>query len=162
MLDVEQGSLNYFLARPADSRWAGFLRALGDELITQMPAAEIRAFFAVLGRRWARSMPLASLAGESGDLKDFERAVNAALSAADWGWVQVRDLGSSVEIQHACAPLRNAFGADALVWTPGLLEGLYEEWLRVQGAGAGLVLRQFGPAEGATDTLRFRLAAAEQ
>lgn len=157
MVDVEQGSLNYFLSRPVDGRWAGLLKALAEELTAQMPAAEIRGFFAVLGRRWARSMPLSA----SADLKGFEAAANAALSAADWGWVRVRDLGSSVELQHSCAPLRGAFGAEALGWAAGLLEGLYSEWLREQGAESSLVLRQVGLAEGAADTLRFRLATAD-
>jgi len=157
MVDVEQGSLNYFLSRPVDGRWAGILKALAEELTAQMPAGEIRGFFAVLGRRWARSMPLPPLT----DLKSFETAANAALGAADWGWVRVRDLGSSVELQHSCAPLRSAFGAEALAWAAGLLEGLYAEWLREQGAEAGLVLRQVGQAEGPADTLRFRLATAD-
>ncbi|MDO9454011.1 MAG: cellulose biosynthesis protein BcsD [Stagnimonas sp.] len=157
MLDVEQGSLNYFLSRPADGRWSGILRALSEELTAQMSAAEIRAFFAVLGRRWARTMPLA----KGGDLKDFESAANAALASVDWGWVRVRDLGSSVEFKHSCAPLRSAFGADALDWASGLLEGLYEEWLREQGADRTLVLRQMGSAEGAADTVRFRLASVD-
>lgn len=157
MVDVEQASLNYFLSRPVESRWAGLLRALADELSAQMPAAEIRGFFAVLGRRWARAMPLPAIA----DLKGFESAANAALASADWGWLRVRDLGSSVELQHSCSPLRAVFGAEALGWASGLLEGLYSEWLREQGADGGLVLRQVGQAEGAADTLRFRLAAPD-
>ena len=157
MLDVEQGSLSYFLSRPADGRWGGVLRALAEELAAQMSASEIRAFFAILGRRWARSMPL----DKSDNLKDLEAAANKALSSADWGWVRVRDLGSSVEFQHSCAPLRSAFGADAMEWASGLLEGLYEEWLRAQGAERNLVLRQVGRAEGAADTVRFRLATAD-
>lgn len=157
MVDVEQGSLNYLLSRPVDGRWGGLLKALADELAAQMPATEIRAFFAVLGRRWARSMPLPPIA----DLKELETAINTSLAAVDWGWVRVRDLGSSVELQHSCAPLRSAFGVDALPWAPGLLEGLYSEWLREQGAETGLVLRQVGQAEGAADTLRFRLASAD-
>ena len=112
MLDVEQGSLEYFLSRPADGRWAGLLRVLGEELATQMSAPEIRAFFAVLGRRWARSLPLdPDGALKGGDLKSLESAANAVFAAADWGWVRIRDLGSSVEFQHACAPFRSVFGA---------------------------------------------------
>jgi len=157
MLDVEQGSLNYFLSRPTEGRWAGLLRALAEELAAQMSAAEIRAFFAILGRRWARSMPLP----KGGGLADFEQAANAVFSRADWGWVRIRDLGNSVEIQHSCSPLRGAFGLDAMEWASGLLEGVYEEWLREQGAERDLALRQVGRAEGAADTLRFRLAKSD-
>lgn len=157
MLDVEQGSLEYFLSRPVDARWAGLLQALAEELAGQMPQPEIKAFFAVLGRRWAQKMPLP----KSADLKDFEREANAVFAACEWGWLRIRDLGNCIEFQHSCAPLRAAFGAEAMGWTPGLLEGLYEEWLRDLGAGKGLVLRQVGRAEGPADTLRFRLAAAD-
>lgn len=157
MVDVEQASLNYFLSRPVDRRWAGILGALAGELTAQMPVAEVRGFFAVLGRRWARAMPLPAIA----DLKGFEAAANTVLAAADWGWVRVRDLGSSVELQHSCSPLRAAFGGEAMGWASGLLEGLYSEWLREQGAESGLVLRQVDQAEGAADTLRFRLASPD-
>ncbi len=157
MLDAEQGSLSYFMSRPVEVRWAGLLSALAEELSAQMPAAEIRAFFAVLGRRWARTMPLPA----GGGLKEMEQSMNASLSACGWGWVRVRDLGNAVEFQHSCAPLRTAFGAAAMEWAPGLIEGLYEEWLREQGAGRGLTLKQVGTAEGAVDTLRLRLAAGD-
>lgn len=157
MLNAEQGSLSYFMSRPVDARWEGLLRALADELMAQMSSAEIRAFFAVLGRRWARTMPLAP----GGDLKSLEQSINAALSHCGWGWVRVRDLGNAIEFQHSSAPLRNAFGAAAMEWAPGLIEGLYEEWLREQGASRGLVLRLIGHPEGAADTLRLRLASAD-
>ena len=157
MFDVEQGSLDYFLSRPTDVRWAGFLKVLAEELSAQMPADEIRSFFAVLGRRWAQKMPLP----KGGGLKELERALNATLESCQWGWVRVRELENCVEFQHSCAPLRSAFGAEALRWAPGLLEGLYEEWLRDLGAGKALVLRQVGGVQGNTDTLRFRLAASE-
>lgn len=155
MLDVEQGSLEYFLARPIDPRWSGFLRVLAEELSAQMPPAEIKAFFAVLGRRWAQKNPLP----QGGDLKTFEREANVVFARQDWGWMRTRDLGNCIEFQHSCAPLRAAFGADAMGWSSGLIEGVYAEWLRELGAGNGLVLQQAGRAEGAADTLRFRLAA---
>lgn len=162
MLDVEQGSLNYFLSRPAAGRWTGLLSALAEELAAQMPASEIRAFFAVLGRRWARTMPLNVDGGSTAtDLKALEQAVNQVICQADWGWMRIKDCGNSVEFQHSCAPLRSAFGDAAMEWAPGLLEGLYDEWLRGQGADRGLVLKQVGRAEGSADTLRFRLASAD-
>ena len=65
MFDVEQGSLDYFLGRPVEPRWAGFLAVLAEELASQMPATELRSFFGVLGRRWAQKYPLPA----SGDLK---------------------------------------------------------------------------------------------
>lgn len=159
MSDVDQHSLSYLMSRPEQSRWAGLLRALAEQFASQMSPAEIRDFFVALGRRWARATPLSLAAG--GTLKDFEHAANVVLAGGDWGWVRVLDLGNSIEFQHACAPLRSAFGTQAMPWSAGLLEGLYAEWLQALGADAGLVLRQLGEAEGAADTLRFRLAAAD-
>lgn len=157
MFDVEQGSLDYFLGRPVEPRWAGFLTVLAEELAAQMPATELRSFFGVLGRRWAQKYPLPA----SGDLKQLEASINSAFSACEWGWVYVRDLGNCIEFLHSCAPLRTAFGANALEWTPGFLEGLYEQWLQDHGAGKGLVLKQAGRVQGPADTLRLRLATAD-
>lgn len=158
MSDIEQGSVAYFLSRPVNPQWSDFLHSLAEELGEQMGAEEIRAFFTVLGRRIARRNPLA--AGET--LHDLERVINDYLARCDWGWMRVRDLNSSLEFLHSCAPLRRAFGDAALDWAPGLLEGLYSEWLKQSGAEESLVLQQLGRAEGVADTLRFRLAHPSQ
>lgn len=154
MLDLEQGSLRYFANRPAVAQWAGFLRAFAQELMTQMPDAESRAFFRLLGQRWAREAPLP----DATNLGELEKAANQWLSEHDWGWVRIHDLQSALEFQHACSPMRRAFGDDALVWSIGLLEGLYTQWARQLGAGDGLVVRQVSPVEGVVDNVRLRLA----
>jgi hypothetical protein len=154
MSTVELHSLEYFAARACDPQWKIFLRALADELGAQMPDTELRAFFHVIGGRIARQAPLPP--GSS--LADLEKNVNAYCAASGWGWLAVRDLSNSLEFQHSCAPLRAAFGDDALPWTSALLEGLYAEWVKQVGAGDQLELHQVGDAEGPTDTLRFRLA----
>jgi Cellulose synthase subunit D len=154
MLDLEQGSLAYFTNRPSSPQWSGFLRAFAQELTAQMPAAESRAFCRLLGQRWARENPLP----EATRLGDLETVVNQWLAARDWGWVSIRDLQSSLEFQHSCSPLRQAFGTEGWAWSVGLLEGLYTQWARQFGAGDGLVVRQVGSVEGVVDTLRLRLA----
>jgi hypothetical protein len=154
MSDVDQGSLQYFQSRACNSQWAGFLRALAEELMQQMPVEELRAFFFVIGGRIATQNPLPGGAS----LADLESNANAYFNKLDWGWVKVRDLQSSLEFAHSCAPLRQAFGDNALSWASGLLEGLYATWLRQVGAANQLELHQIGGAEGAVDTLRFRLA----
>lgn len=158
MSDLEQGSLAYFLSEPVSPQWADFLRVLGEELSEQMSPEEIRAFFLLLGQRIARRNPLT--AGET--LQDLEQAVNDQLRNMGWGWMRVRDLNTSLEFLHSCAPLRQAFGDAAMEWAPGLLEGLYSEWLKQLGAEEALVLQQLGKPEGVQDTLRFRLAHPSQ
>ncbi len=158
MTDIERGSLEYFMTRAADGPWRGFLQVLATELRAQMPAPEIRAFFHVLGNRLATRDPLP--VGQS--LGDLEVNVNRYFSQAGWGWMRLRDLNSSLELLHSCAPLRQAFGDEAMEWAPALLEGLYAGWFKQLGAGHGLQLQQVGGAEGAADTLRFRLAHPNQ
>lgn len=158
MSDLEQGSLRYFLSAPISSQWSDFLAVLAEELAEQMSAEEIRAFFVVLGRRAARRSPLTQ--GET--LQDLEHFVNDYLARVGWGWMRVRDLNSSLEFLHSCSPLRRAFGDAAMDWAPGLLEGLYAEWLKQLGADENLVLQQLGKPEGLPDTLRFRLAHPSQ
>ena len=157
MLDLEQGSLNYFATRAVTPQWSGFLQGLATELAAQMGADELRSFFRVVGRRWARQQPLQAAAS----LAELEQAANLWFANNDWGWVRVRDLQSALEFQHSCAPLRQAFGADSIHWTAGVLEGLYDEWVRQLGAGEGLIVRHVGRVEGLMDTLRFRLAVPE-
>ena len=158
MSDIEQSSVGYFLSRPIQPQWKDFLQALAQELTEQMGADEIRAFFAVLGKRVARANPIAG--GET--LSDLENSVNQFLARCDWGWMRVRDLNSSLEFLHSCAPLSAAFGASAMDWAPGFLEGMYTEWLKQSGADESLVLQQLGRAEGVAETLRFRLAHPSQ
>ncbi len=154
MSDIEQGSLAYFQSRAGDASWLGFLRALADELNAQMPVEELRAFFFMIGGRLAARDPLP--AGAS--LAELETNANAYFAKQAWGWVKVRDMQSSLEFMHSCAPLRQAFGEQSLSWAAGLLEGLYATWLRQVGATNQLELHQIGGAEGVVDTLRFRLA----
>lgn len=154
MSEIDQGSLQYFQSRACSEQWAGFLRALAEELGRQMPAEELRAFFFVIGERMAGQDPLPGGAS----LAELEASANAYFGRLGWGWVKVRDLQSSLEFAHSCAPLRQAFGDAALSWTSGLLEGIYAAWLRQVGATHELALHQIGGVEGPTDTLRFRLA----
>jgi hypothetical protein len=156
MVDAEAASVGYLFARQLPARWDGVLAALAEELSAQMAATEIRAFFVVLGRRWAKTLPLAA----SATVAELEQSINAALAECGWGFVQVRDEGTALDFSHACSPLVATFGEAATPWTVGLLEGLYEEWLRASGSSQGLSLRFVSGPVGAAQVLRFRLAAA--
>ena len=154
MNETETGSLRYFMDGVREPRWGGFLRVLADELNDQMSVEEIRAFFYVLGKRLAEQAPL----GDAESLEDLEAAANRYFKAHGWGWMRVRDVQTSLELVHACAPMRAAFGDGGMAWAGALLEGLYSAWLYELGAGEELTLRQIGDPEGVVDTLRFRLA----
>lgn len=154
MSDLEQGSLQYFHSRVSHSQWLPLLRSLADELNAQMPPEELRSFFFAIGGRIAAAEPLP--AGTS--LADLERNANDYFARLGWGWVKIRDLQSSLEFVHACAPLRQAFGEASLSWSPALIEGIYAAWLKRLGASNQLELHQIGGIEGPVDVLRYRLA----
>lgn len=154
MSDIEKGSLEYYAARAIDPQWRDFLAALAGELGAQMPAEEIRAFMHLIGRRIAEQNPLPP----SESIAQLEQHVNAYLFRAGWGWMRIRDLQSSLELLHSCAPLRMAFGEAGMAWGGAILEGLYSSWMRQLGAGEDLQLQEVGAPEGPADTLRFRLA----
>lgn len=156
MSNLDQGSLQYFMARSCDPQWRDFLSALAEELASQMPSDQLRAFFHIIGRRMAEAHPLR--AGES--LAQLETHVNRYFASIQWGWVRLKDQQASVEFAHACAPLRAAFGASAMEWCGAVLEGMYAAWLKQMGSGDALELRQVGHAEGLSDTITFRLAHA--
>lgn len=158
MTEFDQKSLRYLLSREVEGQWSQFLGALAEELNEQMSAADLRVFMFIIGKRMASANPLP--AGQTID--DLEASANVWFGHCGWGWMQVRDLQSSLEFLHACAPLRQAFGEKAMEWAPGLLEGIYAEWLRQLGAGAELQLRQIGRPEGDSDLIRFRLARSGQ
>lgn len=155
MSDLIRRSLDYFLAQPADVEWSDFLAVLGETLAAQMGVAEARSFFAVLGRRMARRHALRN----ADTLESLEAGINLYHQERGWGFVQVQETADALEIVHACAPLRDAFGDEGMAYAPALLEGLYAEWLGQLGAGTELKFQQAGAAERPVDALRFRLAA---
>lgn len=154
MSDLDQGSLRYYGVQACDRQWRDFLSALASELNSQMPADELRAFFFVVGKRIAEANPVQ--VGES--LEQLETNLNQYFSSTQWGWVKIQDLHSSLEFLHSCSPLRAAFGDAAMEWCPALIEGIYSVWMKQLGAGDDLQLRQVGHVDGASDTLRLRLA----
>lgn len=154
MTDFEQRSLEYFLGRSGDRQWLGFLGALAAELGQQMVAEDLRAFFSLVGGRMAETTPLP----QDLTLPQLEDHINTYLDDVGWGWIQIEDRQSTLEFTHGCAPLRKAFGDEAMEWAPGVLEGLYGGWLRQLGAGDNLALEQVGSAEGTCDALRFCLS----
>lgn len=131
-------ALNYCVERDRSRQWEVFLKVFAAEISREAPAEELRGLMRRLGRAMAGVLNLD--AAES--LGDFERVANDYWQEMGWGWVQLVEQPDHLLVQHYGAPLRVAFGDEALAWTPALLEGLYEEWLRSLGAPESLRLRQ--------------------
>lgn len=154
MANALESSLKYFARQQVSPQWQGFLQALADELSAQMPAKEIESLMYVLGRRMAGSLR----PDVSGTLEQMEADINAVWAGMSWGWVSLKDVQTSLEIVHHCAPFRAAFGAESAGWAGALLEGIYSLWFEAFGAGDDLVLRQIEFEAGSVDLYRFRLA----
>ncbi|PWN56870.1 cellulose biosynthesis protein BcsD [Abyssibacter profundi] len=146
--------LAYFSEQQCGRQWRAFLGALAEELAEQMSDDEIQSFMYVLGRRMGESVQPA----EASTLEEMEAAANAIWADWNWGLVRFKDVQTSLEIIHDCAPFRAAFGAAGISWSGALLEGIYSRWFEAFGAGDDLVLRQIEIEEGEVDSYRYRLA----
>jgi hypothetical protein len=144
---------NYFREQQMSLQWLPFLRAMAGELAEQTDAASLRALFAAIGRRFAddsheafESVNTLSALAES--LNDFFGRIN-------WGLVEVTEVPGGVNIDHFAAPLAEAFGDDALVWSIGFLEGFYQALFGLLGASPTMQVRATDDSSDAMH-LRFR------
>lgn len=147
---------DYHLRHRCSSQWRPFLAALAQELSTRIEADQARALMRRIGTSIARSAPLPALEL----LPDLESAMNAVWSGMDWGWVELNDTSDALRIVHHCAPIEAAFGTSSRHWSPAVLEGAYEQWLRAAGAGDRLRVQPLAiDTSGIEPTYIFVLAA---
>lgn len=142
--------VDYLLDRQIAPQWRGVLTALAAEFETQLGPEELRQLMNRVGSRFALAHELPPCASTS----ELSEAFNASWRETDWGFVELSDEAEYLRIVHYCAPLQ-AFGNDALTWTPAFLQGVYQTWLAALGA-QGLSVEQ---ASGFTDeaAVEFRL-----
>lgn len=133
-----QSDHDYHLRHRCSPQWQPFLGALAQELCTRIEPDQARALMRRLGASVARQAPLPALEL----LPDLESAMNTVWSGMNWGWVELTDTDDALRIMHHCAPLEAAFGTDSRHWSPAVLEGAYEQWLRAAGAGDRLRVQQ--------------------
>jgi hypothetical protein len=134
---------DYHLRHQCSAQWRPFLAALAQELNARIETDQCRALLRRLGTAMARNAPLPPLEL----LPDLEAAMNHVWSGMRWGWVELNDTDDALRIVHHCAPIEAAFGSGSRTWSPAVLEGAYEQWLRAAGAGDRLRVQQV-----ATDT----------
>jgi hypothetical protein len=151
-----QSDHDYYARRQCSPQWRPFLVALAQELGSHLDAEGARALMRRLGTSIAQAHPLPS----SELLPELETAMNTVWSGMDWGWVELNDTGTALQIVHHCAPIEAAFGAAGRPWAPAVLEGAYEQWLRAAGAGQRLKVRQAAGTAPPTDLTTFVFALA--
>lgn len=144
--------LEYHAAQQSSRQWGDFLLALAGEFQGKIDAGELRSLMFRVGQSMARRMGQPK--GDS--LKELEAAMNGVWFNMNWGWVRLQEKQNYLLIEHFAAPLFNAFGAAAMPWSTGILEGVYFDWLSALGADSTLRLRQFGEAQAVGQPIEFR------
>lgn len=154
---ADQGALSYLARRGVSPQWRGFVRALMEVVDAHLPAEGRLVFLRALGEGMARQAPLPPCA----TLGELEAAMNTALAAAEWGYVEVAldEAQAALVLRHAAAPLIPLPADAAGAWIAPVLEGLYQAWLDAQpGAVEGVPVRRAGQ-EGGLVVLRYAQAA---
>lgn len=148
--------LAYYRQQHISPQWQAVLTALSQELGQQFDPEGLRTLWAQVGER---------LASEGQDrwanaqtLQDLQEALNAFWAEKQWGLVQLSEGDGQVLIDHWAAPLADAFGADALDWSVGLLEGFYQAVFSQMGAGQDMRVRA-QPDAGDTPHIQLALSA---
>ena len=144
----------YLQQQPRSAAAPAVLRALGSELAQQVAGPVLRSLLYRAGRGIAREHSAQGLK----TLAEFEHFASRALAALDLGWMQIEEVSGAVDFVHGCAPLRSWFGAASGDWAPGLLEGLYAEWMAQLGADERLDVREIEDQNLAPGVLRLRFA----
>ncbi len=148
---------NYFRNQQVSLQWLAVLRAMALELSASAQADELRLLFSKIGERLAADVH--SQFQDVHTLSELEQGLNFFWSQINWGWTSFQEVGESIEITHSAAPLAEAFGADALGWSVGLLEGFYQHMFRLLGASAAMQVHDTGASQAMTLRLRFARAS---
>jgi hypothetical protein len=131
-------------------QWQSFLRLLGDEWRADQSREVLRAQMRERGVRWACAQALPAVT----DLKALEQAMNDCWSQLQGGWVRLIERPDALVLVHGASPLAATFGPEAVDWSVGWLEGIYQAWL--EAAGASPASRVSGVPD-PTDPTRFEL-----
>ncbi len=146
------GNLRYFARQQCSVQWQAFLSAFSAELGQQVPANELRVLMTRLGHFMAQSLPAPS----GNTVAELEASINSIWFDMNWGWINLAEKKDELHIEHHAAPLQAAFGADALAWSPAILEGIYAHWLSALSGSQALKLTQVGTAVPDSMVLAFR------
>ncbi|MFZ0255275.1 MAG: cellulose biosynthesis protein BcsD, partial [Gammaproteobacteria bacterium] len=160
LMETTHHLLRYYADQHCSRQWSSFLFSLGQELDALAEQDELRPLMRQVGKRMAGQMPLPP----ADTLEDVQAAMNQQWDRIGWGWVSLEEKPEFLLIKHSAAPLQSAFGAGSLSWSPALLEGIYERWFVMAGAGDGLSVSQYQQPSGGAGALpfEFHLSATRQ
>lgn len=133
-------NLNYHESQQCSVQWRAFLAAFSAEFASKGEPRDLRAFMYQLGHGMGASFAVT----DGSSLPALESCMNRIWAELNWGWVQLIEEPDSLVVAHHASPLKAAFGASALEWTPALLEGIYAQWFETLGMDKSLRLSQRG------------------
>ena len=142
---------NYFRGQQVSLQWLPVLRAMATELTAQNDTEALRHLFFKVGQRFAKDTT--DLFEGVQSLTQLEERLNDFWTRINWGWVDLKDVKDYIEISHQAAPLNEAFGDDARVWSVGLLEGFYQSVFGLLGASETMTVRAEEDSSEAMDVL---------
>ena len=143
---------SYLFKQQCARQWRGFLQAMAVEFSAALPSDELRDLMQRIGVKFALQNPLPTCT----TLMQLQESITSQWSHIDWGWTQLTQDTSCLTIQHHCAPLISAFGAENSSWIYGFLQGAYQQWFDSAGANH-LQVRQ-AATEDAWGSVRFELS----
>jgi Cellulose synthase subunit D len=123
---------SYFRSQQIPLQWSPILRAMAEELVANADTQALHQLFFNIGSRLAGSVK--SQFADQNTLTDLNESLNSLWASMSWGFVELRETSTAIEIEHRFAPLAEAFGDDMLTWSVGLLEGFYQAVFRSFGA----------------------------
>lgn len=150
---MENAIVTYLADRQCSSQWKGFLQNLAEVLASVGSETELKSLAHRAGMRFASQQPLPAC----DTLDDIRLAMCAVWHPLDWGWVELYEHPTHLQIVHRCSPLVAGFGSTHALWVSGYLEGAYQQWFDALGSDTSLRVQQAGPID-AFGTVDMKLA----
>lgn len=144
----------YFRTQQVSLQWMPVLRALALELERHASSEDLRVLFFNTGKQFAEE--IAPRCSGIATLTELQDVLNDFWMQLNWGWVELRESGTVVQVTHHAAPLAEAFGESSLLWSVGLLEGCYDAIFKLLGAAAEMHV-SIVPEESTAMSLRLNL-----
>jgi hypothetical protein len=146
---------DYFRSQQIPLQWSPLLRALGQELVVNADKQALHQLFFNVGSRFATTV-LPQFSGIT-TLKELNEALNSVWTPMSWGYVELTEATTAIEIEHRYAPLAEAFGDEMLDWSIGVMEGFYQAVFRSFGASEKMTAKYVSEK---SDALQIHLRLA--
>lgn len=137
MILMDQRQVINLLKQQKNQQWGFFLHALAHVLAQQLSEADLHSLMYSIGLEAAKEIPVEGVS----TVQELEKALNQFWFEVQWGIVELKEVDSKLQIEHACSPLLAMFGEDACVWVTGFLEAIYYAVFQRLGAGEELKVK---------------------